>query len=105
MPFVCTYSPKNAKLSCNTAVTNDFKLKEGQCRRFLPALNRFTALVSLTAIDNDGLVTVPESGHNTKLQRMFRESWLMFRSFTELHGFASKRNEFPVSWCSLFGHK
>lgn len=36
-------------------------------------LNRFTALVSLTAIDNDGLVTVPESEHNTKLQGMFGE--------------------------------
>lgn len=36
-------------------------------------LNRFTAPVSLTAIDNDGLVAVPESEHNTKLQGMFGE--------------------------------
>lgn len=36
-------------------------------------LSRFTALVSLTAIDNDGLVTVPESEHNMKLQGLFWE--------------------------------
>lgn len=69
-------------------------------------LNRFTALVSLTAIDNDGLVTVPESEHNTKLQGMFEELRLiMFKSFTEINSFAGNNNEFPGFWCSLFGYK
>lgn len=64
------------------------------------------ALVSLIAIDSDGLVTVPESGHDTKLQGMFQELWLiMFRSFTEINVFASSSNEFPVSWCSICGYK
>lgn len=43
------------------------------CVKFLCVLNCFTALVSLTANDNDRLVTVPESEHNTKLQGMFWE--------------------------------
>lgn len=41
--------------------------------KFPCVFNRFTTLVSHTAIDNDGLVTVPESEHNTKLQGTFWE--------------------------------
>lgn len=68
--------------------------KKAQWRRFPLVLNRFTAPVSLTAVDNDRLVTVSESEHNVKLQRMFQELWLiMFMSFTDIYGFASHTNE------------
>lgn len=68
--------------------------KKAQWRRFPLVLNRFTAPVSLTAVDNDRLVTVSEREHNVKLQRMFQELWLiMFRSFTDIYGFASHTNE------------
>lgn len=80
--------------------------KKANYVRFPCVLNRFRALVSLAAIDNDCLVTVPESEHNTKLQGMFWELWLiMFKSITEINSFASNNNEFPHFWCSLFGYQ
>lgn len=85
-------------------VKNYFKLKKGQCTRFPYVLNGFTAAVTLTDIDNDGLVIASGGEHNVKLQRVFQELWLiMFRSFTKTCGFASNTNEISCFLIHFFG--